>query len=120
MEFPEKLNVFSCHDGQEAINFFRRLEESSALFFPKPDLIFLDLAIPVINGFDVLKEIKRRTILQNTPVVIFSRNCSHDDMLKSYCLHASGFINKSFSYNEVKEQLHKTLAYWIKTVILPT
>lgn len=120
IEFPEKLNVFSCHDGEEAINFFRKLEESSALFFPKPDLIFLDLAIPVINGFDVLRDIKHRSNLQNTPVVVFSRNSSHEDMLKSYCLHASGFINMSFSYSEIKEQLHKTLAYWIKTVVLPT
>lgn len=119
MEFPEKLNVFSCHDGEEAINFFRKLEESSALFFPKPDLIFLDLTIPVINGFDVLRDIKHRLSLQNTPVVVFSRNSSHEDMLKSYCLHASGFINMSFSYSEIKEQLHKTLAYWINTVILP-
>lgn len=120
MEFPEKLNVFTCHDGEEAINFFRSLDESSALFFPIPDLIFLDLAIPSICGFDVLKDIKRRPILQNIPVVIFSRNASHEDMLKSYCLHASGFINKSFSYPEVKEQLHRTLEYWIHTVVLPT
>ena len=120
MEFPEKLSVFTCHDGEEAINFFRSLDESSALFFPKPDLIFLDLAIPSICGFDVLKDIKRRPLLQNIPVVIFSRNASHEDMLKSYCLHASGFINKSFSYNEVKEQLHKTLEYWLHTVVLPT
>lgn len=120
MEFPEKLNVFTCHDGEESINFFRSLDESSALFFPKPDLIFLDLALPILDGFDVLKDIKRRPLLQNIPVVIFSRNASHDDMLKSYCLHASGFINKSFSYSEVKEQIHKTLAYWIGTVVLPT
>jgi CheY-like chemotaxis protein len=120
MEFPEKLNVFSCSDGEEALNFFRQLEHSSALFFPKPDLIFLDLALSSLNGFEVLKDIKRRPNLQNIPVVIFSRNSSHEDMLKSYCLHASGFINKSFSYAEVKEQIHKTLAYWIKTVVLPT
>ncbi|MCE3230283.1 MAG: response regulator containing a CheY-like receiver domain and an domain [Alphaproteobacteria bacterium] len=120
MEFPEKLNIYSCHDGEEAVNFFRRLEESAALFFPKPDLIFLDLMIPGINGFDVLKDIKRRSSVQNTPVVIFSRNASHEDMLRSYCLHASGFINMSFSYNEVREQIHKTLAYWIHTVTLPS
>lgn len=120
MEFPEKLSVFTCSDGEEAINFFRNVDESSALFFPVPDLIFLDLAIPSICGFDVLKDIKRRPVLQNIPVVIFSRNASHDDMLKSYCLHASGFINKSFSYNEVREQLHKTLEYWMHTVVLPT
>jgi len=120
IEFPEKLSVFSCHDGEEAINYFRKLEETSTFFFPKPDLIFLDLSLSHISGFDVLKEIKRRPSLQNVPVVIFSRNSSHDDMLKSYCLHASGFINKSFSYNEVKEQIHKTLTYWIKTVTLPT
>lgn len=119
MEFPEKLNVFTCHDGEEAMNFFRGLDKDS-LFFPQPDLIFLDLALPIISGFDLLRDIKRRPILQNIPVVIFSRNASHEDMLKSYYLHASGFINKSFSYNEVKEQLHKTLDYWIHTVVLPT
>jgi transcriptional regulator with XRE-family HTH domain len=70
MEFPEKLSVFTCRNGEEAINFFRNLDESSALFFPTPDLIFLDLAIPSICGFDVLKDIKRRPILQNIPVVI--------------------------------------------------
>jgi len=120
MEFPEKLNVFACHNGEEAINFFRSLEDTSTFFFPKPDLIFLDLTLTNISGFDVLKEIKRRPNLQNTPVVIFSRNSSYEDMLKSYCLHASGFINKSFSYNEVKEQIHKTLTYWMQTVVLPT
>jgi CheY-like chemotaxis protein len=120
MDFTEKLNVYTCHDGEEALNFLRSLEESSALFFPKPDLIFLDLALPLISGLDVLKDLKRRPMTQSIPVVIFSRNTSHDDMLKSYSFHASGFINKSFSYNEVKEQIHKTLSYWIHTVVLPT
>jgi len=119
MEFPEKLNVFSCHDGEEAINYFRNVEDDSILFFPKPDLVFLDLNLPLINGFDVLRDIKRRQLLQNTPVVVFTRNSKEEDMNKSYGLHASGFINKSFSYNEVKQQLHKTLAYWIETVQLP-
>lgn len=118
-EFPEKLNVFSCHDGSEAINFLRSIEESPTLSSSKPDLIFLDLTLPTTSGLNVLKDIKRRPTLQNIPVVIFCRHSSYEDILKSYCLHASGFINMSFSYHEVKEQIHKTLAYWIETVVLP-
>jgi CheY-like chemotaxis protein len=87
--------------------------------FSKPDLVFLDLNLPIINGFDVLRDIKRRQFLQNTPVVIFTRSPKEGDMNKSYGLHASGFIHKSFSYNEVKQQLHRTLAYWLETVQLP-
>lgn len=120
MEFPEKLNIFSCHTGEEAINFFRSLEDPSLVFSPTPDLVFLDLTIPVINGFDVLKDIKHRRNLQNIPVIVFSSNPTHEEMVKSYGLHASGFIHKSFSYQEVKEQLHNTLIYWMNTVILPT
>jgi len=120
MEYPDKLNLYSYHTGEEAINFFRSLEEeSSAHFFPKPDLILLDLMLPVIGGFEVLKDIKRRRTLQNIPVVVFSKNPTHEEMIKSYYLHASGFIHKSFSYPEVKEQLHKTLSYWMNTVVLP-
>ncbi len=119
MEFPEKLNVFSCHNGEEAINYFRNLENDSMSFSQKPDLVFLDLNLPIISGFEVLKDIKHRQSLQNTPVVVFTRSTKDEDMNKSYSLHASGFINKSFSYNEIKQQLHKTLSYWIDTVQLP-
>lgn len=119
MEFSDKLNIFSCHDGGEAINFFRNLEDDSALFFPKPDLVFLDLNLPIIHGFDVLKEIKRRRTSHNIPVIVFTRSSKEEDRSKSYELHASGFIYKSFSYQQVKEQLHKTLAYWMETVELP-
>jgi len=119
VDFPEKLNIFSCHDGKEAIDFFRNLEDDLVISFPKPNLVFLDLNLPIISGFEVLKDIKRRRSLQNIPVVVFTRSTKEEDMNTSYRLHASGFIHKSFSYNEIKQQLHKTLAYWIETVQLP-
>lgn len=120
MEFQEKINVFSCNNGQEAIDFFRSLEDPLYITSPKPDLIFLDLILPVIDGLSVLRDIQRRHALHNIPVVIFTRNFSQEDIQMSYDLHAGGFINKSFSYEDVKGQIHQTLSYWMNTVVLPS
>ena len=119
MEFPEKLNILSCHNGEEALNFFRNVEDKHSSKFSRPNLIFLDLKLPLINGFDVLKNIKCRQSLQNIPVIVFTRDYSREDILRSYCLHANGFINISLSYKEIRQQLHKSLSYWIHTVELP-
>jgi two-component system response regulator len=119
MEFPEKFNILSCHNGEEALNLFRNLEEKASSYSSKPNLVFLDLNLPVINGFDVLKNIKRRQSLQNIPVIVFTRDYCDEDIIRSYGLHANGFINISLSYKEIKQQFHKALSYWIQTVELP-
>jgi len=118
-EFPKPLNVYSMHDGAHALEFFRKLSSQEITVFPKPHLIFMDLFMPNGNGLALLSDIKRRPILKDIPVIVLTNSVNLADIKESYKLQASGFIRKSFDFNEFKSQLFSALSYWISTVMLP-
>ncbi len=119
-DFPEQLNIYTIHSGQQALEYFREAGGEACIQFPKPDLVLLDIYLPGMKGFDILKDIKKRALYRDIPVIMLTSNSSSEDVLFSYHLQASGFIRKSFSFEEFKDQFHKVLTYWAKTVTLPT
>ena len=118
-DFPKKLHIYTINDGQAALNFLSDIAHDSAQSLPKPDLIFLDLHLPSVRGLDILKDIKRRVHLNEIPVIVLSSSLNADDRAAAYSLQASGFIRKSFTYQDFKSQLHKAMAYWTDVVDLP-
>ncbi|MBA8667246.1 response regulator [Holosporaceae bacterium 'Namur'] len=118
-DFPEQITIYTIHSGQQALEYFRDSNEEGKSQFPKPDLILLDIYLPGMKGFDILKDIKKRPIYRDIPVIMLTSNVSSEDVLSSYHLQASGFIRKSFSFEEFKDQFHKAFTYWTKTVTLP-
>ena len=119
-DFPEKLNIYTLREGEQALAFFRGLMDENTRDLPKPDLILLDLYLPGMKGLDILKDIKKRPHLADIPVIVLTSSLSSEDVVSLYHLHASGFIRKSFSFEEFKDQFHKAFTYWTKTVTLPT
>lgn len=67
-DFPKKLNIYTINDGSSAMNFLNEICANLSQSLPKPDLIFLDLHLPVMRGLDILKDIKRKVQLQEIPV----------------------------------------------------
>lgn len=60
-----------------------------------PGMIFLDINMPRLSGFDVLKRLKADDRLRTIPVVILTISQEEEDVLKSYDLGALSFITKS-------------------------
>lgn len=88
--------VSSVPDGEAAV---RRLRSDP------PDLMILDLMLPKLNGFDVLKLIKTDTLLRALPVVILSaKGQAHDRQLAEE-IGANAFITKPFSNRDLIEQV---------------
>lgn len=90
-------NIDVAGDGEEAIK---------KLFDPKqgkPDIIFLDIDLPKINGIEVLKEIKNASELKNIPVVILTVSERPQDILRAYDLQASGYMLKPFDVDQFKK-----------------
>lgn len=74
-----------------------------------PDIIFLDLNMPVKNGFQCLEEIKNTKRWNNVKVVILSTS-SHPEQIKTaYDLGADLYLTKSTSYSEFKNTLTNCL-----------
>jgi len=78
---------------------------------PNIDLILLDLIIPGIDGFDVLKKIKELEHTKSIPVIVFSNLSEEKDVEKAKELGALDFMVKSnFSLNELAEHINKILS----------
>ncbi len=82
----EKFQVMQAVDGEEGL---RKLGEQ------KPNIVLLDLILPGLNGFDVLKKIKEAPENASMPVVILSNLGQREDVERGLSLGASDFLIKA-------------------------
>jgi DNA-binding response OmpR family regulator len=93
-----KLNgyeVISAHDGLEAISMMKS---------GTPDILLLDLHLPVINGLEVLRQVRKKSLI---PVIVIS---AHTEMgQKALELGADSFIAKPFDPDRVVKEIQQLL-----------
>ncbi len=76
----------------------------------KPDLILLDLVLPKMNGFDVLKKLKENSDTKNIPVIVLTNLEAMDDIDKAIELGATTYLVKAqYTLEEVIEKVKKVL-----------
>jgi chemotaxis family two-component system response regulator Rcp1 len=109
--------LYHVKDGLQALEFLHK--KGAYYSSPRPDLIFLDLNLPKINGHQVLAEIKSDESLKKIPVVILSISQSEKDIERSYELNANCYVTKPLDINEFIEVFGRIQNFWLKTVKLP-
>ena len=77
---------------------------------PPPDLIFLDLNMPIMNGYEFLSSVKKSTRFSEIPVVILTTSKSHVDIEQSKRLGASLFFTKPSNFNALVTKLKDVLS----------
>jgi Response regulators consisting of a CheY-like receiver domain and a winged-helix DNA-binding domain len=110
-----KLNV--AEDGEEAMLFLRK--EGKFLNVSRPDIILLDLNLPLKDGREVLKEIKEDDDLKRIPVVVLTTSKAEEDVLKSYDLHANSYITKPVDFDQFIKVIKSIEDFWLDVVKLP-
>ena len=81
----EGYEVATAFDGEEALAKFAQFN---------PDLVLLDLIMPKLNGFDVLKQIREKYTDRWRPVIIISAKAELDTLRKSYAMEADHYLTK--------------------------
>lgn len=109
-----KPNVISINSAEKALDLLKKEIQSL-----NSSIILLDLNMPGMDGFAFLRDIKKRKVLQDIPVIMMTSSMNKEDVRKSYRFGASGYICKSFGYDEFYENLSILLNYWQKTMVLP-
>ena len=104
-------------DGEEAMAYLRK--EGSYASATTPDLVLLDLNLPRKDGREVLEEIKHDPVLGAIPVIILTTSAAESDILRSYQLHASGFVTKPVGFDEFQKAIEGIEDFWLSVVRLP-
>jgi len=110
---PCELTV--AKDGIEAIECLRLLAASATA----PDLILLDLNLPLKDGREVLQEIKQDDDLKHIPVLVFTSSRAPEDVLSAYRLHANCYLAKPARMNEFFGLLASIEEFWTRLAHLP-
>ena len=89
------IGCISYQDGYEALKAFKTGEDYV------PDLIFLDIGMPKIDGYDLLRLLKSNPQFDHTTVVMLSGRDGMLDRLKSRLAGAKGYVTKPFRTQEL-------------------
>lgn len=81
--------------GYRSVSVNDPLKSINVLLALKPDLIFLDLIMPNLNGYQVCQKLRKYSLLRNTPIIILTANDGMVDRVRAKIVGASGFLSKS-------------------------
>jgi two-component system, chemotaxis family, response regulator Rcp1 len=110
-------NLMVANDGVEALKCLRQQEKFKDS--PRPDLILLDLNLPIKDGREVLAEIKADPSLKRIPVVVLTTSKAEEDILKTYNLHANCYITKPVDLEQFVTVVRYIEDFWLAIVRLP-
>lgn len=103
LEYTFKKNnfeVFIARDGQEALDILKT---------HFPDVIILDIMMPLVDGFETLEQIKKNEKLNHCKVIFLSAKNKESDIEKGMSLGADAYLTKPFSIKKVVEQVNELL-----------
>jgi CheY-like chemotaxis protein len=103
-------------DGTSALEYLKKLAAERR---EKPDLIFLDLNLPRLDGREVLRLLKEGETTKAIPVIVVSSSEREEDVRNAYELGASSYLSKSAILNDVDPMLKTIQQYWSKAAKLP-
>jgi CheY-like chemotaxis protein len=108
-----KTHVRMVEQGDAAIEYLSgsgKYEDRAA--FPFPNVLFLDLKMPKVSGFDVLRWLKEHPDCGVMPTMVFSGSNIADDVKLAYELGANGYLRKPETFEDLKAMLRSTLEFW--------
>lgn len=97
----EGVELLTATDGVEALELIKTA---------RPDLVFLDVMMPKMNGFEVCQAIKQDADIQDTYIIMLTAKGQEFDQQRGYAVGANLYMTKPFDPDEVLEKATEILA----------
>jgi two-component system response regulator len=106
--------VVVARDGAEALDYlFAEGNYADRDATQIPSLVLLDIQLPKIDGFGVLKRLRAAEHTRFLPVVILTSSAEQEDILSGYGLGANSYIRKPVDFDEFFETVGQLGPYWL-------
>jgi CheY-like chemotaxis protein len=104
-------------DGEETLEFLHR--RGKYALAPLPDLVLLDLGLPLVDGREVLEEMKRDRELVEIPVVVMTASTDEEDRIASERLNVAAHLVKPVCLSDFLRLIRELRTYWRDDLLLP-
>ena len=112
--------IYVSPTGQDALDYlFGRGKYADRITYPMPNLVLLDLKLPGVDGFEVLRQVKSAPILRRLPVIILTSSREEGDRALTYDIGANSYIVKPVSFNGFLDVIRQIEGYWISLNVAP-
>jgi len=99
------FTVLSAVNGKEGID--KSITE-------KPDIILMDLSLPIINGWDATKQIKANEETSNIPIIALTAHAMAEDRKKALDAGCDEYDTKPIEFEGLLEKINKLIGEWIR------
>ena len=112
-----KTEISVAKNGREALDFlFMRGAFTKA---KRPDLILLDINMPIFNGHQVLQQLKEDPSLKKIPVIMLTTSSDQKDIDKAFENHCNGYMKKPLEVSEFLKVVLKIEEFCLELSTLP-
>ena len=111
-ECKVKITISVAKNGREALDFL--FKRGAFTDVKKPDLILLDINIPIFNGHEVLRQIKSDSELKKIPVIMLTTSSNQKDINIAYENHCNSYVKKPLDINEFLAAVIKIEEFWLQ------
>jgi CheY-like chemotaxis protein len=107
-------SVYVAKNGAEALDYlFGQKQYGDREQYPLPDIILLDLKMPGIDGFEVLRRVKAEPAVKRIPVIILTSSREEGDLALSYDCGANSYLVKPVSFEGFLKVVQQVQNYWL-------
>lgn len=110
--------VSTVKNGKDAIDFVLRQNDFKDA--ESPDMVLLDINLPLKNGHEVLQIIKSNEYTKQIPVIMLTTSSSDEDVSKAYKQHANCYITKPVEVVDFLRAIATIEDFWLNIVRLPS
>ena len=101
-------------DGQEALDYlFSTGRYAGCDIAELPQVVLLDLKLPKVDGLEVLQRVRSDERTKRLPVVVLTSSKEEQDLIDSYSMGASSYIQKPVDYLQFVEAVRQLGLYWL-------
>ena len=114
------LQMRRVHNGQEGIDYLLGAAPfSDRDQFPFPDIVMLDLKMPICDGFDFLDWKREQPSLAGLPTIVMTSSEFNDDLRRSYELGAHSFTMKVKTTDSLSARVSALRKWWFDHCVIP-
>lgn len=113
-----KVNLKHVENGQAALDYLGKKGEYADAI--TPDLILLDLNMPVMDGREFLTRLRADDDFKKVPVVVLTTSEADSDITETYGLGANCYVTKPVDFIQFQKVVHEISEFWFSVVKLPT
>jgi len=106
--------IVACSDGEEALDYlFATGSYSNRDARILPEVMLLDLKLPKVDGFEVLKRVREDPRTKLLPIVVLTTSSEQKDLVESYQLGTNSYIRKPVDFGKFIEFAQQFGLYWL-------